>query len=535
MGNSVSIREFSTWLNTQEEGSVSKLEAFRRILGMAIGMSNEINGLPIDASDQNNGYVLAYDAPNQQWIFVPQDGGSRWKDDGLNLSPLITGRNIKLTDNTGNLCAILSRTSGNFSISVFGSDAQALYFNCKKNQLQLGGNSANEYYSVSDNGDSKIFKIRADKLVEAKAALQIERTDVYNNDYLTIDRVNGQGRYTVSGTDGPEHRFIGGNVVIEAASILRSAAGQDIGLSGRPWQHFFGEQFRIPNGLQETRLQNGQLVSLNGSLTINGGFGLSIKNSQVFGNSYTRFVSASSSRYHSVRAHYGTGGGSTYAQLYHNGTDGYVSAQTGWLRMIAGNGAAVVPLVKDDPASPPNGAVWYDENVDHIFRGRKNGRSLTFSMEYPPAAAGPTVPAPQNGDRYYNTALRIWFTYDSFRSKWLSDVVFVIQFGRNGFTIAGDYYRGVNGVLLSATSGYPACAAGTVVFLGYTRAGTSACTFEVIADGKAVAELASSGMSGYSGNLNGDFSIGSILAVRNKAGGNTTNNVQGWYGVRWSL
>ena len=42
------------------------------------------------------------------------------------------------------------------------------------------------------------------------------------------------------------------------------------------------------------------------------------------------------------------------------------------------------------------------------------------SQIYDPAAADPAVPAPAEGDMYYNTTIQMWMSYDATRGKWLS-------------------------------------------------------------------------------------------------------------------
>ena len=123
--------------------------------------------------------------------------------------------------------------------------------------------------------------------------------------------------------------------------------------------------------------------------------------------------------------------------------------------------------------------------------------------------------------------------YDAGRSKWLSEDSLVIQVGSNTPIIAGGYYKTINGLLLSATKGFPAKHNGTVVAMGYTRAASTSATFEVTADGAGVAELASTATEGKSTALNGDFDEDEIIAARNKAGSNTTDDVAVWITLRW--
>jgi hypothetical protein len=139
----------------------------------------------------------------------------------------------------------------------------------------------------------------------------------------------------------------------------------------------------------------------------------------------------------------------------------------------------------------------------------------------------------QDGDKYYDTGLDMEMRYDATRGKWLSVETSVFQVGRNGNTRDGQYYRGVDRRVLSATLGYTAWYDGTIVGFAYTRDDTDAATFEVTDDGATVASLASSATSGSDNTLDGDFASGSVLAVRNAAGGNRTSDVQAWVRIKW--
>lgn len=185
----------------------------------------------------------------------------------------------------------------------------------------------------------------------------------------------------------------------------------------------------------------------------------------------------------------------------------------------------------------------FEDNLDVTNDGGKATIKLSDSItvsgtingyrHYAASATDPTSPSPSEGDRYYNTTLEMEMRYDGSRSKWLSVESSVFQVGRSFSTGAGDYYRGINGLPLSASIGFPAFFNGTVVSFGYTRSDSDSATFEITASGSSVASLASSATSGYSSSLNGNFSAGDILAVRNSAGSNTTTSVQAWVRVKW--
>jgi hypothetical protein len=147
--------------------------------------------------------------------------------------------------------------------------------------------------------------------------------------------------------------------------------------------------------------------------------------------------------------------------------------------------------------------------------------------------ANPISPAPAQGDRYYNTVLQMEMQYDSTRAKWLSVESVSLLFGRNGFTFVNAYYRGMDGLVLSPTIGFPAFFNGTVVAFGYTRSDVDAATFQVMASGGVIYSLASAAVTGFATNANSDFTSGQILSLRNAPGGNTTTNVQAWVRIKW--
>lgn len=152
---------------------------------------------------------------------------------------------------------------------------------------------------------------------------------------------------------------------------------------------------------------------------------------------------------------------------------------------------------------------------------------------YGASATAPSTPTPADGDRYYDTALDMEMRYDGTRSKWLSVEAMYLQFGRNGPTNAGQYYRAIDGRVMSSTTGYTMPHSGTVVALGYTRTDSDATDFEVVQDGTLVVAVASAATSGTSTALNSDFTAADVLAVRNESAGNVTDDVVGWVKVRW--
>ena len=143
------------------------------------------------------------------------------------------------------------------------------------------------------------------------------------------------------------------------------------------------------------------------------------------------------------------------------------------------------------------------------------------------------VAVPSDGDKYYNSSLQMEMRYDILRLKWLSIEAVEFTFGRNQNTAAGQYYRTVDGRVMSATLGWYAVRSGTVVSLGYTRSDADAATFEITSNGAPIATVASSATGGRDITLNSDFIFGQVLAARNQNPGNTTSDVVGWIRVKW--
>lgn len=138
------------------------------------------------------------------------------------------------------------------------------------------------------------------------------------------------------------------------------------------------------------------------------------------------------------------------------------------------------------------------------------------------------------GDKYYNSTLHMEMRYDALRAKWLSVESIMVQVGRNGNVGLGQYYRGVDGRVLSATIGYPALFNGTVVGFGYTRGNALSATFEIVEGGLLLASIGPTiSTTGTNTVLNADFTAAGILALRNSAVGNLTRHVQAWIKLKW--
>jgi hypothetical protein len=116
--------------------------------------------------------------------------------------------------------------------------------------------------------------------------------------------------------------------------------------------------------------------------------------------------------------------------------------------------------------------------------------------------------------------------YDGLRSKWLTLATYVVQAGRNGSTNAGAFYRGVDGLLLNAsTRGFPV-PKGTLVSVAWTRSDADAATLDTLANGVVVSSLTSTAAGATRDDaVDADFADG-IVSFQNQAGGNQTSNVQ---------
>jgi hypothetical protein len=164
-----------------------------------------------------------------------------------------------------------------------------------------------------------------------------------------------------------------------------------------------------------------------------------------------------------------------------------------------------------------------------------DGLTVSGITHYGTSAGNPTPVTAgfADGDQYYDTGLGMEMRYDGSRVKWLSINEGYFAFAKDTDTAVGVYYAGPDGQLMSATSGFPALYNGTVISLGYTRSDTDSATFEVTGGGTTLDSVASTAVSGVDNTLDGDFTSGSVLAVRNSGTGNTTSNVLGWVRVKW--
>ena len=195
------------------------------------------------------------------------------------------------------------------------------------------------------------------------------------------------------------------------------------------------------------------------------------------------------------------------------------------------------------PATPASskGVLYASGSDSHLYWKDDSGNVFDLAAtsssrtDYGTASIDPISPTPVEGDKYYNTVLEKEMRYDGSRSKWLSIESNTINFGRNGNTAPGSYYKGLDGKAFSATSGLSALYAGTVVALAYTRDDVDATVFEFAADGAQIAFISSSALSGSDTALNGDFVSDSVLSIRNQTGTNTVSGVQGYAQVKWRI
>ncbi len=168
-------------------------------------------------------------------------------------------------------------------------------------------------------------------------------------------------------------------------------------------------------------------------------------------------------------------------------------------------------------------------NIDNN-QGTYNG--IRF---YNKSASDPVSPTPADGDRYYNTAMRLEMVYDGARSKWLSNESFIFQWGRNGNTAMGSFFNGENTIQFTNAKGYVPAFSGTVVALGYSRQDNDAAVFEITVTGSQIAFISSSAQSGTSNSINSNFPANFVIGARNQDNLNAVTDVQGWARLRWRV
>jgi len=495
--------------------------------------------------------------------------GALWSLVSGYLQPLTNGQGVRLYDSTGNQWAILERSGGNFSISVGGTDAQALYKNCKKEVTQLSGTTTAEYAEVSNGVDASCHTIYADRTTKLYGR-QRHTNAGSASEYMDVGRDAAQGYIYVyggsqllqltqkmldarlSGLSTSEFfrvlsdlgdcfrvfanrtaRFYG-DVTHEGNVLPDVVNTRDLGTSALRWRNaYLRGTLNIDSGtFASTQLRHGVLETVNTALLINGGFGLSFSISNVIGDAIAKFIGNAASQRHRVRGYYGTGTGNTWLDISHNGTNGEIACGQGHIVLTAKERSVVPPSSSVDPPSMIEGGIWH-HNVDNKFRGRLNSVTRDFSMEFPPAATNPAS-GMVDGDRYYNTTLKRWMSYDSSRAKWFTESA---RFGAGyqGTLALSAYLRAEGYVQMSASLGWVTHTAGTIVGFGWTRGDSDAATFELCANGVALTEIASAAVRGYDMSLNADFAANVVLSVRNKSTGNAMTNPLVWVEVRWRV
>jgi hypothetical protein len=138
----------------------------------------------------SDGYFFMKD---QYGVFNPRDSDdSFWELEGnSHLKPIADGYTVKLYNSAGDGYVTLCRDTGNFSITVAGADAQAFYKNCKKEQTQLGGTSSDEYFAISDSGDTNIIRIHANRYLDIDGYLEVDGYLFFVDDDSNIVGVHG--------------------------------------------------------------------------------------------------------------------------------------------------------------------------------------------------------------------------------------------------------------------------------------------------------------------------------------------------------
>jgi len=188
-----------------------------------------------------------------------------------------------------------------------------------------------------------------------------------------------------------------------------------------------------------------------------------------------------------------------------------------------GNGSAgdkYLYFNNGDPTLPS--VLWDESEAAFVF---SHPISVNGSRFWGTSATDPSSPTPTDGDLYFNTVLHEMMQYDGGRTKWLSIAQQTCHAGRDGLTLAGSYYRFMDGLPGGTNIGYPV-PKGTLVGIAWTRVDSDAATLEVLVGGSVVATLAS-GVAGpvYNWSVNADFNEG-LLQFRNLSTGNTTTDVQ---------
>jgi len=202
-----------------------------------------------------------------------------------------------------------------------------------------------------------------------------------------------------------------------------------------------------------------------------------------------------------------------------------------WSAAAPGAGDVVGPgsstdnaLVRFDGATGKllqNSGVIVDDSDNLTLPGTLNG-----VQHFASGSADPGVPTPADGDRYFNTSLKEDMRYDGSRSKWLSVGSLNVQAGRRGNTLAGSYYRAVDGMTFDGGHLGVCAPKGTLVYLGWSKGSAATATLEVLVGGVVVTTLTNPAAGSVASlTVNADFDAGN-MSFRNQTGGSTTTDVQ---------
>jgi hypothetical protein len=200
-------------------------------------------------------------------------------------------------------------------------------------------------------------------------------------------------------------------------------------------------------------------------------------------------------------------------------------------------GGGVTLIGGDAVTAGAGGSVTFTPGVG-AGAGARGAVVVDGIKHYPASAADPTSPAPAGGDVYYNTTLNMWMSYDSTRTKWLSIQDAYLQFGRNGSLLAGQFLRGVDGMVTSATRGYDAIFNGTVVAVSIRRSTMSGATYAVVSSGVDIATVTyiAPNLGVRTTTYNANFVAGAVLAARLATDAiPTDDNAQMWVRIKWRV
>lgn len=276
--------------STHEDGGSDEIS----VAGLSGVLADKQDADKIQGRDVNSG------APTDKQILQWNNTASEWELADLlwllmtgHVKPATDGDAVRLYHSDSVQYAEIGRTGGNFYITVGGDDAQAAYLNCKKRQIQLGGSTTAEKWAVSNSGDGAIAEFYGDKTAKFFG-------EVTHADDVVPDSNNAR----------------------------------DLGGTSSRWKNVYAQSGFIATsgGISSIKYNATGVVGQNTGVLINGGMSLSFKISQIFGaQAIAKFIGANATQRLTIRAYYGTGSGSTYVQMDHDGSDGVVASGVGSL------------------------------------------------------------------------------------------------------------------------------------------------------------------------------------------------------------